>query len=129
MATAGSIERETKVFLLYSSFQKGRNTVRDSTAAAVTLPVGWEQHDASAHCRCHARGWEGRADTRMRSRSGWLRIEHLDGVNSYAAAALFAVFVGALTGGLGMTVFAAFAFSLAANSCLTVVVIVATSTL
>jgi hypothetical protein len=33
------------------------------------LPVGREQNDASAKCRCHARGREGRADTRMRSRS------------------------------------------------------------
>ena len=65
----------------------------------------------------------------MRNRSVWLRIESLDELNSYTATAFFARFAGALTAGLGVAVFAAFAFSLAANSCLTVVVIAATYTL
>ena len=92
------------------------------------LPVGREQNDASAKCRCHARGRERRADTKMRSRSGWLRLKRPDELNPYAAA-FFVTFVGALTAGFGEAVFAAFAFSFAANSCLTVVVIAATSTL
>jgi len=87
------------------------------------------QNDASAKCRCYAGGREGRAGIRMRSRSGWLRLKRFDELNPYAAAVLFVTFVGALTAGLGVAVFAAFAFSFAANSCLTVAVIAATSTL
>jgi len=101
----------------------------EAAHAWAELPVGRGQNDASAKCRCHTRGREGRADTRMRSRSGWLRIERFDELNFYAAAALFVIFVGAFTAGFGVTLFAAFAFSLAANSCLTVIVIAATSTL
>ncbi len=52
-----------------------------------------------------------------------------DWIEGYAAAAFFAVFGCALTGGFGVAFFAVFAFSFAANSCLTVVVIAATSTL
>ena len=82
----------------------------------------------SRRCGSHARGWEGRADARMRSRSGWLRRVFLL-MDGYAAADFLAVFGCALMGGLGATFFAVFAFSLAANSCLTVAVIAATSTL
>ena len=66
---------------------------------------------------------------KKRSRSGRLRLERLDELNSYAAAAFFVTFVDAFMGGFDLAVFAAFVFSLTANSCLTVAVIAATSTL
>jgi hypothetical protein len=50
-------------------------------------------------------------------------------MDGYAAADFLAVFGCALTGGLGAVFFAAFAFSLVANSFLIVAEIAATSTL
>ena len=63
----------------------------------------------------------------MRSRSGWPRTVHLDELflRSHSLRGL----CRCLRGGLGVAFFAAFAFSFAANSCLTVAVIAATSTL
>ena len=47
----------------------------------------------------------------------------------YAAFAFFSALDGGLAGGFGAAFFAAFALSFAANSCLTLTVIAATSTL
>lgn len=58
----------------------------------------------------------------------WPRTVRLDWLCPYAAA-LLAAFVNVLAGDLGAAFFAAFTFSLVANSCLIWVEIAATSTL
>jgi hypothetical protein len=46
--------------------------------ALAALPAGREQHDATAKCRCHAKGREKRADTKNAEPACWLRTVHLD---------------------------------------------------
>ncbi len=88
-------------------------------------PAGWEEsdlpHTAGARARVGRAGQKYAEPDRSSSAMGF-------DSGDYAAAFLIAL-LGAFVGGLGVAFFSVLAFSLAANSCLTLAVIAATSTL
>jgi hypothetical protein len=91
------------------------------------VPVGRDQQDAPAERELRKRvGKTGRH--KNAEPVFWPRTMHSDWFCRYAAA-LFAVFADAFAGCFGVAFFAVLAFSFATNSCLTVAVMAATSTL
>jgi len=88
-------------------------------------PAGWEESDlpqtAGARARVGRAGQKYAEPDRSSSAMGF-------DLGDYAAAFLIGL-LGAFVGGLGVAFFSVWAFSLAANSCLTLAVIAATSTL
>ena len=88
-------------------------------------PAGWEESDlpqtAGARARVGRAGQKYAEPDRSSSAMGF-------DLGDYAAAFLITL-LGAFVGGLGVAFFSVFVFSLAANSCLTLAVIEATSTL
>ena len=125
-------QRSSKMMLQRSKntfaqlYKTGPGVLISDARTGRALPAGREQHDASAKRRCHAKG--GKSGQTQKCGAGLLAPHSTSRLGCYAAA-FFALFTGALTAGLGVAVFAAFAFSLAANSCLTWTVNAATSTL
>lgn len=82
------------------------------------MTVGWDHRGAPAEWQEPHAGWEdGQENIKMAEPLSWLRR---NAGWDYAAFLFFAAFAGG---------FAAFALPFAANSCLTLAVIVATSTL
>ena len=88
-------------------------------------PAGWEESDLPHTAGARARvGRAGQKYAEPDCSSSAMGFDSGD----YAAAFLFAL-LGAFVGGLGVAFFSVLVFSLAANSCRTLAVIAATSTL
>lgn len=101
----------------------------DASGTEGTLPVGWAGNTAPARLQELRTRAGRRAENReTRSRSCWLR-GGLYWAEGYAAKGFFAAFCCGLAGEFGFALFAALAFSFAANSCFTCFVISSTSTL